>query len=131
MPYVLTVAHAAIVGALVAAIFASDFSYSTKLIVAAAFGMGVLLLKMILSITEKMATLEYFLRLAFISLERTRLDQNDGTPARDILAADIEQESIQKRVGKLLTPADSMIVSTAVYVVALLASVAVTFGLLS
>jgi hypothetical protein len=101
--FLIYIAHAVVVGIVLAAVIALDVSAAAKILIGAAFGLLALLilgLNELHSVTNKV---HVFARLVFISRETQRLNRRDKRPAKEILSADLQQERSDQQIENALT----------------------------
>ena len=95
--------HASLASGLLAALICWDASLAVKVLFTAFALFCGLVAKVLISILERAAELEMYLRLIFIATETRRLDARDHRRATDILKSDLEIEKRDKEIGDSLS----------------------------
>jgi len=90
------------VSAILAALLASDISLPFKVLLVGFLMFLYLIWYQLGRLEEQLVKLLYFIRCNYIANEIQRLDPENRTPARDILASDLEEEKGKKEIERSL-----------------------------
>jgi hypothetical protein len=100
--FLIYIAHAVLVGIVLAAVIALDTSIPAKVLIGAALGLVAVLLLGLRELHSALTDINMFVRLLFISRETQRLDRKDKRPAKAILRSDLEQERSDREIEAAL-----------------------------
>jgi hypothetical protein len=100
------------VSAILAALLASDISLPFKVLLAGFLIFLYLIWYQLGRLEEQLVKLLYFIRCNYISNEIQRLDPENRTPARDILASDLKEEKGDKEIERQILGLFGLFTST-------------------
>jgi hypothetical protein len=89
-----------IVSAILAALLAVDMSPPLKVLLAGLLLILYLIFYQLARLEDRLLKLLYFIRCDYIANEIQRLDPENRTPARDILASDLKEETVEKEIER-------------------------------